>query len=426
MRLIIALFLFLSPTLFSQDFSYYHIGDTSDITTSPSFGICLMGGATENDEGSSWFLDKADGGNVVVIRASGSDGYNDYFFNQLGANLQSVETIVFNNASASQNSFVQRRIANAEAIWIAGGDQFLYESYWKGSPIEDLLNSHVNTDQAPIGGTSAGMAILGEYYFNAENGTITSTDALSDPFDSNLTVENDFLSLPFLSNTITDTHYDNPDRKGRQTVFMAQLLTENGEMNYGIAADEYVAICIDGSGQAAVFGEHPSYEDYAYFLRLNCALEGPNAFTAGQPLNWNPAAGGALEVCKIPGVLGGTNTFDLNSWTNTNGGSWESWDVQNGSLISNPSNLEECELSIEALEDNSTIHVFPNPSSDILTIQSLSRFTSYELISSNGVTVIAGEEAETINISALDNGIYILRLVINENISKTKKIVINH
>jgi hypothetical protein len=283
----------------------------------------------------------------------------------------------------------------------------------------------VNNDQAPIGGTSAGMAILGEYYFNAQNGTINSVDALSDPFDPNITIENDFLSMPFLSNTITDTHYDNPDRKGRQTVFMAHLISDNGEMNYGIAADEYVAICIDDSGHASIFGDHPSFEDYAYFLRTNCSVQGPSVLTAGQPLNWNPV-GDALEICIMPGVAGGTNTFDLNSWTNINGGTWESWNVENGSLMMNPSTLEECDLSAAEVDELHTIHVYPNPSSEKLTIQSQSKIKGYELVSLNGTLVAKGENAESFMIDELQNGVYLLVIMIDANRSEIKKVVINH
>ena len=425
MRLIL-LFLSLSSLhLIGQDFDYYHIGDTTDVSTSPSIGICLMGGATENDDGSTWFLEKADGGNVVVIRASGSDGYNDYFYNQLGVSLQSVETIVFNNASASQNSFVQRRIQNAEAIWIAGGDQFLYESYWKGGPIEALLNAHVNTDQAPIGGTSAGMAILGEYYFNAENGTVTSADALNNPFDANVTVRDDFLSMPFLANTITDTHYDNPDRKGRHAVFIAHMITENNSINFGIASDEYVAICIDALGQATVFGEHPTYEDFAYFLRTNCDKETPSGFTPGQPLTWDPT-GGALEVCVMPGTTSGQNIFDLNTWENLNGGTWESWSVSDGSLTSTSSTFESCNLSISENVELNAIVVLPNPAINCLYIHSPIAIASYRIITMQGKTVRMDRYNSAISTEGIESGVYLLQIQINENLSEVRKIEIRH
>lgn len=180
--------------LFSQSYDYYHIGDTSDIETQTTFGVCMMGGASEDDNGSAWFLNRANEGNVVVIRASGSDGYNSYFYNDLGVSLQSVETIVFNDASAAEDPFVIRRLEGAEAIWIAGGDQFLYEQYWKNTSIMQILNDYVNVKTAPIGGTSAGMAILGEYYFNASVSSVTSNEALNNPYDNGITIATDFLN----------------------------------------------------------------------------------------------------------------------------------------------------------------------------------------------------------------------------------------
>lgn len=62
----------------------------------------------------------ADGGDILVLRASGSDGYNNYFYSQLGVTINSVETIVFNNGQAASNAYIQRRIDEAEAIWLAG------------------------------------------------------------------------------------------------------------------------------------------------------------------------------------------------------------------------------------------------------------------------------------------------------------------
>ena len=62
---------------FSQDYVEYKTGSTTDITTDHKSGVCLMGGRTEQDDAMRWFLNQTEGGDVVVLRASGSDGYND-------------------------------------------------------------------------------------------------------------------------------------------------------------------------------------------------------------------------------------------------------------------------------------------------------------------------------------------------------------
>ena len=113
------------------------------------------------------------------------------------------------------------KLSKAEAVWIAGGDQWDYVSYWRGTPIDNLINDGIANRGMTIGGTSAGMAIQGRYYFSAENGTVTSNTALQDPFDTNITVDSAcFIKNEFLQDVVTDSHYDDPDRKGRHVVFL--------------------------------------------------------------------------------------------------------------------------------------------------------------------------------------------------------------
>ena len=72
------LFLFFPVVLFSQGYTSYFTWNTTNITTTTNFGVCLMGGATENDNAMKWLLQKANGGDVVVLRSTGSNGYNNY------------------------------------------------------------------------------------------------------------------------------------------------------------------------------------------------------------------------------------------------------------------------------------------------------------------------------------------------------------
>lgn len=414
---------FFGETLNAQDFTYYSIGDTSDVNPATEFGICLMGGATEDDNGSTWFLNKAGGGNVVVIRASGSDGYNNYFFNDLGVTLQSVETIVFNNANASTSAFVQRRLQNAEAIWIAGGDQYIYETYWKNTPIMDILNNHVNVKIAPIGGTSAGMAILGEHYFNAEVSSVTSATALSNPYNAGVTLETDFLSMPYLSNTITDTHYDNPNRKGRHTTFIARLTAENGGAAfYGIAANEYVAICIDENGLATVFGEYPDYPDAAYFIRMNCFNDQPEVLEPGTPLTWD-TNDEALFVFKANATSNGSTTFDLSNWTSAIGGVWEHWNITNGTLSETAGTQPICTNEIVQIHKN--FDVFPNPANETIYIHAADMLVESVKILDNTGKIILETTHQNIDITHLSSGIYTVQIVSTGNVFK-KRVAIFH
>ena len=99
-----------------------------------------------------------------------------------------METFVFKNRNGSHQPFVIDHIKNAEALFIAGGDQSKYVDFWKGTPVEDAIHYLANVKKVPVGGTSAGMAILGEFLYSAmSNSSLTSAEALADPFDGDLT-----------------------------------------------------------------------------------------------------------------------------------------------------------------------------------------------------------------------------------------------
>jgi hypothetical protein len=78
-----------------------------------------MGGASEQEDAMIWFLNRADGGDVVVLRASGSDGYNDYFYSELAADLDepinSVTTFVINNVNGAIDPFVLQKVPGNES-----------------------------------------------------------------------------------------------------------------------------------------------------------------------------------------------------------------------------------------------------------------------------------------------------------------------
>ena len=344
----------ISFTLFAQSYTSYFTGNQTDTNVIADYGICLMGGSTEDDRAMIWFLEKANGGDILIIRASGSDGYNDYFYEDLEVEVNSVETIVFNNATASSDTYVLQKIANAEAIWMAGGDQSDYVNYWKDTEVEILLNAHINSKKAVIGGTSAGMAILGSSYFSAENGTVYSSEALEDPYNTYMTFgHNDFLEVPLLENTISDTHFSERDREGRLITFMARMNNELGSRSFGIACDEYTAVCIDSSGIGAVYGEWPEYEDYAFFVQMNCETgNAPELMQLGAPFTWNFNAA-ATKVYKVGGTTNGENYLDLNDWETGNGGVWLHWSVIDGVFYSEDGESPNCEeVGLELFSNN--------------------------------------------------------------------------
>ena len=136
-----------------------HSTGNSNINTTPNGGIVLMGGSSEDDNAMRWFLNRASGGDIVVLRTSGADGYNQYMYQDLGVVVNSVNTIVFTEPSEHYN--IISLINNAEGIWFAGGDQSTYINYWNNSAIQQAIKNAINRNVV-IGGTSAGMAIFGD------------------------------------------------------------------------------------------------------------------------------------------------------------------------------------------------------------------------------------------------------------------------
>ncbi|MFT5436603.1 MAG: cyanophycinase-like exopeptidase [Ulvibacter sp.] len=425
-KVFISILFFIFPlAFFAQNYTSYFTGNTEDVTTNHQYGVCLMGGATEHDEAMKWFLLKADGGDVVVLRASGSNGYNDYFYSELGVTINSVETLVIHNTAGGIDPYVLQQVANAEAIWFAGGDQYDYVNFFKDNAMETLLNEHINTKRAVIGGTSAGMAIMGGYYFDAANGTITSSQALNNPYHAKVSLGiHDFIEIPFFENVITDSHYDDPDRRGRHTAFLARFATDLGVRSFGIACNEYTAVCIDENGEAFVYGDYPNYEEYAYFLQANCVTDfQPENCTSGNPLTWT-GNNDAVRVYKVPGTQTGENTFNINDWKTGAGGTWEHWLVDDGIISYVQGENPDCDslgvINFEELQ----ISVYPNPFSSRINVNSNSERT-YVLYDFFGREIMSGTpKSGIIDTQKLSSGAYFLKFF-SEKKSKIIKLYKN-
>ncbi len=404
--------------------TFYHTGNTDYVDVNPIGGILLAGGGGDDNNAMKWFLERADGGDIVVLRASGSDGYNNYLYSQLGVEVNSVTTIVIQSETEADNIEVEEVLMNADAVFIAGGNQWNYVNYWKNTKTIYALEYLINNKGVTIGGTSAGMAVLGEVVFSAENGTVWSSEALDNPYHSRVTLDRDFLDVPFLENTVTDTHYNRPEtdgmlRKGRHVAFMARMIEDWDMDARGIAANEYTAVAVDENGTASVFGES-HHSDYAYFLKAYGGS--PEVCQSGSPLTWNRDSTAVL-VYKLKGYEDGRNTFCLADWEDTeDSGNWEFWYVISGELYK-----EEAVLSITDGYDNVFVEVYPNPASEFLTVSfsSLHDYKSLIILNIDG-KVIKENKLDlskcqiSINVSGLSPGLYFIQFV-NGNNTVTKR-----
>lgn len=304
----------------------YLTGSAADVTTNATGGLLLMGGGTDVDAAIQWFLQRANGGDVVVIRATGADGYNTYMYDMIPVN--SVETIIIDSKTKAGLAEVTNKIRNAEALFIAGGDQSDYVNYWKNTATEDAINYLLTTKKVTVGGTSAGLAVLGSAYYSALSSSVTSKQALSNPYHRYVTLgQNDFIAAPNMDNTITDSHYTQRDRQGRHISFMARLMKDNAwSVIKGIGIDEQTAVCIDETGMGKVYGINN-----AYFLR-NTNL-GAETCVSGTPLTWNRNAT-AVTAYKIAGSNTGNGTFNATNWSFSGGSSYYYY-VNDGTLFTN-------------------------------------------------------------------------------------------
>jgi cyanophycinase-like exopeptidase len=400
----------------SQGFTNWIVGDTSDVTPANYLpGLVLAGGAGDNDEAMQWMLERADGGDVLVIRASSSDGYNDYFFSELGVSVNSVETIRFDGPAAASDPYVLRRIQEAEVLFIAGGDQYDYYEYWKDNAVEEAIQGLLLEKGVTVGGTSAGMAILGHGYYTPSGSGIVSDEALGNAYHPfmNVTGYGDFLTPFYMQHTITDTHFDQRNRAGRSMAFLARLTHEFGFQARGIAANEYTAVCIDETGLARVFGEYPEYEeDQIYFMRVNCAEPyGPEEYSAGDPIHWYRNEE-AVKVYRVPATIDGNHTFDLSNWLDGNGGMWEDWYIDQGVLVQSENATPpgcEATATVDYSSDIPPV-IAPNPFSDQFEISwpGNSEFLEVILTNSQGQMVFTGrvENGGRLRLEGLPAGLY--------------------
>ncbi len=250
--------LLLAPAAGAADLQRHLVGDPALPTPGkPAPGLLLMGGGDRNFDALRWFLAKAGHGHVVVLRASLGGEIGREFHDEVGG-VASVETFVFSDRAQAEDPAMLARLRQADGIFIAGGDQSRYVRYWRGTPVAEALDAHVRAGK-PLGGTSAGLAILGEFVYGAmDGGSQVSPRALADPLGPGNTIETGFLHVDALKGVLTDTHFRERGRLGRLAAFVAKAETlSGGRPVLGLGVDEDAALAVEGDGRARVFATAP-------------------------------------------------------------------------------------------------------------------------------------------------------------------------
>jgi cyanophycinase len=291
----------------SAKWKYFRAGNAADSTIIPRAGFALMGGG-EQDPALKVLCEWANGGDFLILRANTEDDYAQKVNEEIRAfcPLNSAATIVFSEREDSGDPKLLERINQAEAIFIAGGDQSNYVRFWQDTPVQDALNRHIAAGK-PLGGSSAGLAVLGEFSFSSMIDTIHSPAALADPYGNKVTLSRDFLRIPLLTGVIAETHFVKRDRMGRLIVFLARILQDGwAKQVRAIAVEEGAAVLLEPDGQAKIIGTGPAYFLEAKSPPEKCRRQVPLAF-------------GGIFVHRAPSGA----SFNLKKWKGTGGDDYQ-------------------------------------------------------------------------------------------------------
>jgi len=306
-RILVSILLIIAPALMAEaSVTRYLSGNAADV--SPQLfgpGLNLGGGGSDVDPAIQLMIDTARGCtdcsakvDVVVLRATGSNGYNAPILAMNG--VDSVETFVITDRRDARTQPVLAAIKNAEVIFFAGGDQCDYVRLFYGTPI-DLAVKSVYRRGGTVGGTSAGLAIQSQFVYNACTGSATSTQAISNPYHNSVSFTYDFFNWTDLQGTLSDSHFAQRDRMGRLFAFLARQIRD-GRTNIalGVAINEATSVFVDKNGLATVMGNG---NGRAYFVLADHA---PEVCEPGAPLTysnfklWSVAQGQTYDLRNRP------------------------------------------------------------------------------------------------------------------------------
>jgi len=291
----------------------FKVGSTSDATPAchgPAYDI--GGGGGDVDPAIQWLIDQVRGAtgsggaklDVVILRCSGSNGYNAPILAMNGVN--SVESIVGTSAADFNDASVAQAVAQSEVIFFAGGDQANYLRFIKGTATDTAIQA-VLARGGGLGGTSAGAAIQGAIIHDATTGSSTSAEALGNPYHPKIHFTDGWFGSPNLDSTLFEPHFqpggNGYDRMGRLLAFVARQVQEGkATAMLGIGLDTETSLVVDKAGLATVMGSRN-----VYVVRLDRA---PELCQPGAPLTcsgfkvWQLGPGQTFNLANRPSNCG--------------------------------------------------------------------------------------------------------------------------
>ncbi|MFI8500469.1 pre-peptidase C-terminal domain-containing protein [Streptomyces sp. NPDC085524] len=172
--------------------------------------------------------------------------------------VNSCTTWTLTATSDASNAQVNADVRNAEFVYFAGGDQCRYTA-WKGTALEASVESVV-AKGGGSGGGSAGHHVNSPIVYDACNGSVTSAEALANPYDRSITFTTGLFTWNHYDNVVNDSHFVARDRMGRLMAFVARSikdgLTSAGSA-WGVGVEEGGgSLHIDKNGLATAYGKN--------------------------------------------------------------------------------------------------------------------------------------------------------------------------
>lgn len=217
--------------------------------------IMIVGGGSENSNDWSdipytWAVDNSANKKVAIVGfASNPSNWLPNYFISLGA--VAAKNFTINTSAIADSQATYDSLMAYDVIFFRGGDQKNYYLTYRNTKTQQAITDKFNSGGV-IAGTSAGLAILSEVIFTAENGTAYSDNCLKNIFHSSIVLKNDFLNI--MPGYIFDSHFVERGRMARLLAFMARWKHDHDEDLVGIGVDDMTAFCINLSNPDNALG----------------------------------------------------------------------------------------------------------------------------------------------------------------------------
>ncbi|MFM8250642.1 MAG: cyanophycinase [Planctomycetota bacterium] len=236
---------------------FYQRGGVADNRHTGQQKYLLGGGGDTGEFGGAATKFFTEGSNLQDIVLIAQHGENKDWVDQVyteftNSQARSVTSLNITLRDQANDPRMVRYVNGADALWFGGGAQSAYQQIWRGTR---LMNAIASAAAGPvaIGGTSAGLAILGQMaYIDRPWDSVKSRFATNEPRDPRIQVVPQPGRLPFgalsktaespLWNIITDSHFSGRNRMGRLATFMTKLTSPT---RMGVGVDEDTGLLIE-------------------------------------------------------------------------------------------------------------------------------------------------------------------------------------